>query len=277
MEIPQRTYNMYFTAAILGMQAIAGETCRKISKAAKGIVYYGRAVVQSRLYDKVCRLPRENYFVMTTAGGTTWTAGSISSVIVHGYKKDGDVAADTASKTVTTAWVSNMTATLAAHAVEIAAALDDCVTCVASGTATITYTGDCEDIISVTTTVVASGAYDSSITATSAIGTADTVDDIIGVSYLTHDRQQQLNTGYTYYMDTEEVNIMVMGTVWVYSEEAVSPASDPYARLIHNSTYYSGYFGKSGDSSKCVDLEGTRFGETITAAGLVPLTINLPN
>jgi hypothetical protein len=275
MNIPQSSYSMYFTQAILGMQAIAGEVGKKISRIAKGIIYYGRAVVQSRLYDGICRLPRQNKFTVTYSGGTTWTAGHITTLITHGYIKNGETDASTEVKTVTTNWSTNYATTLALHAADIKAALADCYSCEYAANV-ITFIGDCEDITAVASTVTASGAYDSTITGTPVVAlTQDAVGDSIGFSFLTHNRQQQIN-GVTYYMDTEPVNIGHSITIWVYAEEAVKPSDTVYMRLITNSTKYAGYVGKSADSGKCVALTHAKFGATITVAGLVPLEVVFP-
>ena len=271
MNIPQTNYALYFTKAILGMQAIATETCDKISRIASGIVYYGRALVQSRLYDGVCRLPRANKFVISITG--SMSAGHVVTAITHGKAQNGEVAASTAITTVSTAYTSSLTATLTQHAADIAAAIADCYSCVAVGATTITFIGDCDDVTAVSTSFTGLGSGDTAA-ATTAITTQDAVGDIIGVSYLDQNRQQQIS-GDTYYMDQEPVNIMRKGTVWVYGEEAVLPASTVYARLLIN-TNYAGYFGKSSDSGNCVQLVGSKFQQSITTADLVPLTVNLP-
>lgn len=273
MNIPQTSYTMYFTEAILGMQALASEVARKISRTAAGIIYYGRAVIQSRLYDSVCRLPRSNKATITVTG-TTMSAGHMVSVIVHGTIANGEVAADTSSTTVSTAFTSNLATTMIAHAADIAAAMEDCFSCERSS-ATIVYIGDCEDIVSITTTFTGPGSGDDAA-ATAAITTEDDAADLLGISYLTHNRQQQVTTGLTYFEDTEPVNILQGGTLWVYGEEAMGPADALYARLITNSTKYAGYIGKSSDSSKCVALTGAKLEKSIAAAGIVPLTVNWP-
>ena len=273
MNIPQTSYTMYFTEAILGMQALASEVARKISRTAAGIIYYGRAVVQSRLYDSVCRLPRANKFTITVTG-STMSAGNMVSAITHGTIANGEVAADTSVTTVTTAYTSNLATTMIQHAADIAAAMEDCFSC-ARASATVVYIGDCEDITAVTTTFTSPGSGDNAA-ATAAITTEDDAADLLGISYLTHNRQQQLTTGYTYFEDKEPVNIMQGGTLWVYGEEAMGPADALYARLLVNSTKYAGYIGKSSDSSKCVALTGAKLGKSIAAAGIVPLTVNWP-
>jgi hypothetical protein len=273
MNIPQTSYSMYFTVAILGMQALASEVMRKISRTAAGIIYYGRAVVQSRLYASVCRLPRANKFTITVTG-STMSAGNMVSAITHGTIANGEVAASTSITTVTTPFTTNLVTTMIQHAADIAAAMEDCFSC-ARASATVVYIGDCEDITAVTTTFTSPGSGDDAA-ATAAIETADVAADIIGISYLTHNRQQQLTTGLTYFEDTEPVNICQGGTIWVHGEEAMGPADALYARLLVNSTKYAGYIGKSSDSSKCVALTGAKAGQTIAAAGLVPVTVNWP-
>lgn len=272
MNIPQTSYSQYFTAAILGMQAIAGEVARKISRIASGIIYYGRAIVQSRLYDGVCRMPRSNKFTQAFTG--TMSAGSVKTVITSGKIKNGDVDASTADTTIETDFSSDLATTMGLHAAAIKAAMADCFSC-AYATGTLTYIGDCDDITAVTTTLEDPGSGDTGAAGAASITTADVVADIIGYAYLTHDRQQQIS-GVSYYMDTEPVNIMQGGTIWVYAEEAVTPAGTPYARLITNSTKYAGYVGVSSDSSKCVAQTGSKFQESTAAAGLVPFTVNLP-
>ncbi len=274
MNIPQTSYSQYFAVAILGMQAIAGELARKISRVGKGIIYYGRAVVQSRLNDAVCRMPRSNKIVITDNAGT-WTAGDLVTTIVLGFLKNGEVDASSLSPiVVTTPFGTSKDASMAAHAAAIKGAIADCFSCVYnSGDHTITYIGDCFDVISCVTSI--SGITGTMTISSEAISTADTAADILGYSYLTHDRQQQIS-GISYYMETEPVNIMQGGTIWVHAEEAVTPADAPYARLITNSTKYAGYVGKSADSSKCVAQTGSKFTLSISAAGLVPFTVNLP-
>ena len=272
MNIPQTSYQMYFEPAILGMQAFASELARKISRIASGIIYYGRVVVQSRLYDNFCRMARSNKFTITVSG-TTMSAGHMVTTITHGTAADGEVAAVTTTDVISTAWVTNLAATMIQHAADIAAALGDCYSCVRAA-AVITYIGDGEDVTAVATTFTGTGSGDDA-SAVDAISSQDAAGDILGISYLTHDRQQQID-GTTYYMDKEPVNIMQGGTVWVYGEEALSPGDALYARLVNNSTKYAGYIGKSSDSSKCVAFTGAKAMATITAAGLVPVTVNLP-
>jgi len=274
MNIPQTSYSLYFAIAILGMQAIAGEMARKISRIASGIIYYGRAVVQSRLNDAVCRMPRSNKIVITDDAGT-WTAGDLVTTITLGHIKNGDVDASSLTPVVvTTSFATDKNTSMAAHAAAIKAAIADCFSCAYDSTGhTITYIGDCYDVISSATVVT--GITGTMTISSEVISSADVVADILGYAYLTHDRQQQIS-GVSYYMDTEPVNIMQGGTLWVHAEEAVTPADAPYARLITNSTKYAGYVGKSSDSSKCVAQTGSKFLLSVTDAGLVPLTVNLP-
>jgi len=284
--IPQTDYALYFNEAILGMQALVAELAKKVSRIASGIVYYGRAVVQSRLYDGVCRMPRSNKIVITDDAGTL-TAGTaaITSVIAYGTLANGEVAQEiVATKTVVTAYASSKNQTFTNHAANIKAAIADCYSCAYDSSAhTITYVGDCFDIISSATTFAATGYGDTLAASPTSevISSADVAADIIGISYLTHNRQQQIaastNGGLTYYMDTEPVNICQAGTIWVYTAATdAAPNKTVYAQVIKDSTKYAGLFMTDADSSKAVALAGAKFEKTLTAAGLVPLTINLP-
>jgi hypothetical protein len=281
MNIPQTTYNQYFLPAILGMQAFAGELSRKISRVGIGIIYYGRVVVQSRLSAYGCRMPRSNKVVITDSAGT-WTAGPLVTVITFGTLKNGEEAAvSNTAITVSTGWVTDKATSMALHAANIKTACADCYSCAYDGSAhTITMIGDALDVISSATSVT--GITGNMTISSETITTADVFADILGLSYLTHDRQQQLTTGYAYYADKEPVNIAQSGSIWVQSEELVTPQSTVYGRLITNSTKYAGYLGASSDSSKCVAFTGSRFLlPTVLAAtgdtfGLAPITINLP-
>ncbi len=266
---------MYFNRGILGMLAFASETRRQISRIASGIIYYGRVVVQSRLSDLVCRMPRSNKIVITDSAGT-WTAGNLVTTITLGFIKNGSVDASSLTPiVVTTAYGTSKDASMTAHAAAIKAAIADCFSCVYDNVGhTITYIGDSYDVISSVTSV--SGITGTMTISSEVIGTADTAAIILGAAYLTNERQQQLTTGYTYYEDKEPVNILQQGTLWTNVEEAVTPESAVYARLITNSTKYAGYFGASADSSKCASLAGAKFIETITAANINPVTLNLP-
>jgi hypothetical protein len=275
MNIPQTSIQMYFNRGVLGMLAFAGEARSQISRIAAGIIYYGRVVVQSRLSanNTVCRMPRSNKFTQAFTG--TMSAGSVVTVITSGKAAAGEVSAVTSSATITTGYSTNLATTMGLHATAIAAAMADCYSC-AYAAGTLTYIGDCDDVTAVTTTFTSPGSGDSAAAAAAAITTQDAASDILGIAYLTNERQQQLSTGYSYYDDKEPVNILQRGTVWTNVEEAVTPASTVYARLITSSTNYAGYLGASADSSRCVAFTGAKFLETISAAGINPVTINLP-
>ena len=197
-NIPQTSYSQYFTEFVVGVPAFAAEVERKISRIAANIIPYGRIVVQSRLFDSVCRLPRLNKVVILDNAGT-FTAGSIQTVIAHGNvanlqsSEDGVVSTTT---TVTTTFGTDKATTMAAHAANIKAALADCYSCAYDGSAhTITFTGDCEDIITSATTMTASGYGDTGAITSDTISSADVATDILGISFLTHNRQQLVTTG----------------------------------------------------------------------------------
>ena len=276
-QIPQTSYSLYFTESQLGMPAYAAELMGKVSRIAKGIIYYGRLVIQSRLKDNVCRMPRQNQVVILDNAGT-FTAGSIATIIAHGtVVNEANEGVVSTTTTITTSWTGSKAVTMAAHAAAIKAALSDCYSCTYNGSAnTITYIGDGEDIVSSATTMTASGYGDTGSITSDTISSADVAADVLGLSFNTHNRQQQFSTGITYYSDKEPVNICRKGTVWVYGEEAVAPSSSVYGRFVKNTAKYQGYVGASADSGKCLAISGAKYAKTTTEAGLVPLEINLP-
>lgn len=72
--------------------------------------------------------------------------------------------------------------------------------------------------------------------------------------------------------------VLRKGRIWVYAEEAVTPASSVYVRYASGSLgTVLGRFGDSGtDTSTRALLPNARFCTSTTAAGLVLLEINLP-
>lgn len=272
-NVPQTTYAQYFTEFVLGVPAFAAEVQRKISRIASGVIPYGRFVIQSRKNDAVCRLPRANKIVITNDGGT-YTAGDLVTTIVHGsaVQYSGDTVASTTT-VITTAFTVNKATTLTAHAAAILAAMADGFSC-ASAAEVITYTGDSSDIISSTTSV--SGITGNMTIASEVISSADVATDVLGLSYLTHNRQQAITTGFTAYADKEPVNICRMGTIVCIAEEAVTPASTLYFRTVAKTGYYTGMAGDTTDSAKNLTLAAAKFVKTAAATALVPVEINLP-
>jgi len=151
----------------------------------------------------------------------------------------------------------------------------DCVSC-AYANGTLTYKGDADDIYSVTTTFLSAGSGDTAAAAAAALTTGDTAADVLGVAFLTSDRQQQLSTGYNYYQDTEAVNILQKGSVAVMTEVAVSESDAIYVRLITNTNGWAGNFRNDSDSNTAVLMTGMEWLKTQSAAGLEPLKVNFP-
>ena len=280
MNIPQQSVAQYFTELILGMLVYATETRDQISRTAKGIIYFGRAVVRCKLAANVdnrgypmVRLPRQNKYTQAFSGAMS--AGTVRTVLATGKITSGNVTEATTNSTISTAWITDLATTLAAHAQNIAAAMADCVSC-AYANGTLTYKGDADDIYSVTTTFLSAGSGDTAAAAAAALTTGDTAADVLGVAFLTSDRQQQLSTGYNYYLDTEAVNILQKGSVAVMTEVAVSESDAIYVRLITNTNGWAGNFRNDSDSNTAVLMTGMEWLKTQSAAGLEPLKVNFP-
>jgi hypothetical protein len=282
LQIPQTTVKQYFDSLILGMLAYVTGLESLISRTGKGIIYFGRALVQCKLSTNVdqrnyplVRMPRSNYFTQTFTG--TMSAGSVSTVITSGKITSGNVTeATAASNAITTAFSVNLATTMALHAANIAAAMADCFSCAYSA-GTLTYKGDADDVSAVSTTFTSPGSGDTAAAAAATIATWDTIADVIGVSFLTSDRQQQLTTGYNYFVDKEAINIVQRGTLAVQTEVATKPNDSVYTRFIQNSNGWVGDFTNVVDSSTCLILTGAKYQQLLTAAGLTLLTLNLPN
>ena len=278
MNIPQTTVAQYFTEALLGMLAFITEMRRQVSYTAKGIIYFGRTCVFSKLYfDQrnypLVRLPRSNKFTQAFTG--TMSAGTVATTITSGTITSGNVTGSTSSKTVTTNWSVNLATTMGLHATTIAAAMADCYSC-AYSSGTLTYIGDANDLTAVSTAFASAGSGDTAAAAAATISTNDAITDVAGISFLTSDRQQTVTTGYNYYSDQDPVNLLTQGTVWVNTEVAVNPSDTVYTRFTQDSNGWVGDFSNVADSATNLALTGAKFLKHQAAAGLEPLTINLP-
>ena len=281
LQIPQTSVNQYFNAVILGMLAYVTGLEDLISRTGKGIIYFGRLLVKCHLATNIdqrgyplVRMPRSNTFTQAFTG--TMSAGKVTTVILTGKITSGNVTeAATTSATIQTNWITDLATTMAAHAAAIALAMADCFSC-AYNAGTLTYKGDADDISSVATSFTSPGSGDSAAAAAAAISTWDTVADVVGVSFLTSDRQQQLTTGYNYFDDKEAINIIRKGTLAIQTEVAVKPSDTVYSRFIQNSNGSVGDFTNVVDSSTCVPITGARYQQLTTAAGLTLLNLNLP-
>ena len=280
MNIPQQSVNQYFDALILGMLAYATEEVRKVSRTAKGIIYFGRTLVKCKLSANVdqrnyplVRLPRSNQFTQAFTG--TMSAGKVTTIITEGKITSGNVTEAVAASTVSTNWTSDLATTMAAHAANIALAMSDCYSCGYSA-GTLTYKGDADDIYSVATSFTSPGSGDTAAAAAATISTWDAIADVIGVSFLTSDRQQQLTTGYNYYSDKEAVNILQMGTLAVSTEVATKPSDTVYTRFTQNANGWVGDFTNISDTSTCLALTGARYQQLSTTAAVTLLQLNLP-
>lgn len=82
------------------------------------------------------------------------------------------------------------------------------------------------------------------------------------------------------YLAGQPFNVIRHGIVWVYVEEAVTPADQPFVRFAAGTMTYAGTipgnFNKGTDSSNSVTLGPTcRFMQSTSGAGLVPVMIRL--
>ena len=105
-----------------------------------------------------------------------------------------------------------------------------------------------------------------------------------GIVVVTQSQQAQYGLDATatpsQYLAGQPMNVIRHGLVWVYVEEAVTPADNPYVRHTAGADSYAGTlagnFNKGTDSSKSVSLgANARFMGSTSGAGLVQLMIRL--
>lgn len=68
------------------------------------------------------------------------------------------------------------------------------------------------------------------------------------------------------YREKEEITVRSRGRIWVYSEQAVSPADDVYLRCLTNSTLLAGDFRKDANSATITTTALTSNVATITTS-----------
>lgn len=79
------------------------------------------------------------------------------------------------------------------------------------------------------------------------------------------------------YESGDPIRLRTRGRLYVWSEQAVSPADPVYLRYTVGAGGTAvGYFRKDADTSKALLIANARFVGTIAAAGIVVLEINQP-
>ena len=80
-----------------------------------------------------------------------------------------------------------------------------------------------------------------------------------------------------YYPAGTPIPVMIKGSMYVYVEGAVNPTSPVFTRAIAEAPdTVIGRFRLDADTDKAFAFPGARFTEATTAAGLVPLRVNMP-
>ena len=98
-----------------------------------------------------------------------------------------------------------------------------------------------------------------------------------GVSLMSQPHEQALGTGIVQYEDTEPVNVLRKGKVWVYSEVAIDPDTDsPFFRFAAGTGTVIGRFRNDADTATAAAVPNARFVTKSAGAGLVVLEINNP-
>ncbi|MBW4460445.1 MAG: hypothetical protein KME47_09420 [Nodosilinea sp. WJT8-NPBG4] len=80
-----------------------------------------------------------------------------------------------------------------------------------------------------------------------------------------------------YYLPGTPIPVMIKGSLYVYAEVAVNPTSPVFTRaVVSGGNTVIGRFRNNADTTGAFAVPGARFTEAVTAAGLVPLRINMP-
>lgn len=72
-------------------------------------------------------------------------------------------------------------------------------------------------------------------------------------------------------------SVLRKGRIWVWAEEAVTPADQVFVRHTASGDEIPGNFRQDDDTTTAALLKGARFMSTTTAAGFVLLEVNLTN
>lgn len=81
-----------------------------------------------------------------------------------------------------------------------------------------------------------------------------------------------------YYPAGTPIPVMIKGVLYVYVEGAVNPTSPVFTRAVAGDAPNDviGRFRLNADTDEAFAFPGARFTEAISAAGLVPLRVNMP-
>lgn len=251
----QTSYSVDMAAGIAGTFYDASMN-DVLSRAAAGAVPFGLGVVRHQgSPDKKTRTPKKNY--VTLAFSADLVTGNSTVVTLNG--------AALSAVPFNTDHLTTMN--------DIAAAID-----AVAGIGSATVGGASNRSIFITGTdidVTVSAVVTGGASQATASATYSTVDVFQGVSLLPA-REQSL-AGVVEYADTEAVNVVIKGRMWVKVEEAVTPASNVYVRHTASGANVPGGFRASADTDKAFQVtSGARYLTSASAGGLAVLELNMP-
>lgn len=120
-------------------------------------------------------------------------------------------------------------------------------------------------------------AYESALDRTLSLKVVDTnTDKIVGVGVYQPFRSTA--TDGSELVEDRMENYLDRGVIWVICEEAINPEDPVYVRHTANGAgkLQLGAVRNDADTANCVLLEGAKFAEKTTGAGLAKVKLNLP-
>jgi hypothetical protein len=109
-----------------------------------------------------------------------------------------------------------------------------------------------------------------------AINLAAITDKLVGIVVHSHAYAKTDELGTTGLKAGVVMNVLAKGTIWVLTEETVTPASPVYVRAVVAGVEVAGAFRDSADASDLIDISHiARYLTGCTGAGLVQLSIDV--
>lgn len=257
----QTSYSINSARAFRGMKADSRFDHVEGGLIAAEAIQLGLGVVKNIGEDNQCRLPAANQ------GKLVFDAD-----IVTGNNIDLDINGDAITtvpfNSTHLITMGDLATEIASHADVGSCALDPADT---SNRTLIVTANDGEDI-NLTSIAVTGGGSQANGTFTQ--GTRDVLE---GLSTHVYSLIADQNTGIVEYAIDDPVNITRIGAIYVYAEEALTSDDPVYCRFLAGGAGEDpGQFRKDDDSGKAFLVSNVAYKETITAAGIVKLEINLP-
>lgn len=254
----QTSYSRNHPVAQLGMRADARYDFVAGSLIAKEAMGIGLGAVRSFDTDYNCRLPAINQ------GSLVFDADIVTDNVVD-LDVNGDSITSVPFNSTHALTMADLITQIELHADVGSAILDP-----ADGTdRTLIVTAvDGEDIVLTNIVVTLGGSQ------AGGVWTSGSRDEIYGL--IQKVPALIAVAGVVAYAINDAVNLVRQGALWCYVEEAVTNYDPVFCRILTNATLVPGNFRNDAASGEAIAVPNAKFINTITAAGICPIEINLP-